>query len=86
MVATRYVAAWVLIAGIGLAMSACAAAVAVASSDWPLGGLATLAFLFGLTASGWNGVFLAGVARLAPEGQVSEVTGAVLTASSWVPF
>ena len=47
-----------------------------ASTAWPL--LLALAFVFGLTASGWNGVFLAEVARLAPEGRVGEATGAVL--------
>ena len=43
---------------------------------WPV--LLVLAFFFGVTASGWNGVFLAEVARLAPEGRVAEATGAVL--------
>jgi hypothetical protein len=40
-----------------------------------------LAAVFGLTASGWNGVFLAEVARLAPQDRIAETTGAVLTAS-----
>jgi len=40
-----------------------------------------LAAAFGLTASGWNGVFLAEVARLAPQDRIGETTGAVLTAS-----
>ena len=31
-----------------------------------------------MTASGWNGVFLSELARLAPEGRVGEATGAVL--------
>ncbi len=31
--------------------------------------------LYGATAVGWNGVFLAEVARLAPEGRVAVVTG-----------
>ncbi len=81
MVATRYVAARSVIAGLGLAMTACAIAVAAASPDWPLALLGTTAFVFGLTASGWNGVFLAEVARLAPDGRIPEATGAVLTAS-----
>ncbi len=34
-----------------------------------------------VTASGWNGVFLAEVARLSPQGRIGETTGAVLTAS-----
>jgi MFS family permease len=31
--------------------------------------------VYGATAVGWNGVFLAEVARLAPEGRVAIVTG-----------
>src|SRR5258706_5322632 len=80
LVATRWAARTVL-AGLGAAMAACALGVALATPDWPIGALAALVFAFGLTASGWNGVFLAEVARLAPEGRVSEATGAVLTAS-----
>ena len=34
--------------------------------------------LFGLSAIGWNGVFLAEVARLAPEGRASNATGGAL--------
>ena len=48
---------------------------------WPLPLVVTAVFAFGLTASGWNGVFLAEVARLAPQERVAEATGAVLTAS-----
>jgi MFS family permease len=51
-------------------------ALADATWSWPV--LLPLAFIFGVTASGWNGVFLAEVARLAPEGRVAEATGAVL--------
>lgn len=81
MVATRYVPARAVVAGLGIAMSACSAVVAIASPAWPLALLGALAFTFGLTASGWNGVLLAEVARLSPEGRVPEATGAVLTAS-----
>lgn len=34
--------------------------------------------VFGASAVGWNGVFLAGIARLAPEGKTSLVTGGAL--------
>lgn len=34
--------------------------------------------LFGLSAIGWNGVFLAEIARLAPEGRASNATGGAL--------
>ena len=36
------------------------------------------ASLFGATAVGWNGVYLAEVARIAPQGQVSQATGGCL--------
>ena len=35
--------------------------------------------VFGICAIGWNGVFMAEVARLSPAGNVGVVTGAVLT-------
>jgi len=57
---------------------AAAALMALAGPGWSWTLLLTVAFLFGVTASGWNGVFLAEVARLAPEGRVGEATGAVL--------
>ena len=48
---------------------------------WPVLAVYTVCALLGATAIGWNGVFLAEVARLAPAGRVPEATGAVLTAS-----
>jgi MFS family permease len=36
-------------------------------------------FVFGFSAIGWNGVFMAEIARLAPDGRVGGATGAVLT-------
>jgi hypothetical protein len=40
-----------------------------------------LCFLFGLTATGWNGVFLAEVARQSPAGEIARVTGGVMVAA-----
>ena len=51
------------------------AAVAAASVDWPLPAVILASMLFGASAVGWNGVFLAEVARLAPPGQVGAITG-----------
>ncbi len=59
-------------------MSACAFLIAMTNPTWAWPVLLVVAFGFGVTASGWNGVFLAEVARLAPEGRVAEATGAVL--------
>lgn len=40
----------------------------------PYGAVVALAAIIGATASGWNGVLLAEVARLAPAGRISQVT------------
>lgn len=37
--------------------------------------------LFGVSAIGWNGVFMAEVARLAPKGQIGSVTGGVMVST-----
>ena len=78
LVATRFLPAWSTVIALGFAMSLSAAVMALASPSWSWPLLLGIAFAFGVTASGWNGVFLAEVARLAPEGRVGEATGAVL--------
>ena len=45
---------------------------------WPQPLVYLLFFVMGATASGWNGVFLGEVARVAPPGQVSPATGGAL--------
>jgi MFS family permease len=45
---------------------------------WPLPLACALFFVFGSTASGWNGAFLAEVARVAPPHAVSRATGGSL--------
>ncbi len=67
-----------LLVGVGFGMSAAAAAVALGAGVAPPLLLGVLCFLFGLTASGWNGVFLAEVAREAPAGEIARVTGGVM--------
>lgn len=80
-VATRIGSASRVLVVIGFAMTAFALLLALARPGWPIPAVGVIGFLLGLTASGWNGVFLAEVARLAPEGRVAEATGAVLMAS-----
>ena len=63
--------------GLGAALGTIAIVTLPAEFAW----LAGPAFLLGLTASGWNGVFLAEVATLAPEGKVAEATGGMMTPS-----
>ncbi len=48
------------------------------SPAWPLAGVALTLGLFGLAALGWNGVYLAEVARLAPPERIAEASGACL--------
>jgi MFS family permease len=75
LVADRVGAARVL-AGLGLGAAASGAALLMAGPDWP-DLLLTLAGMgMGATAIGWNGVFLAETARLAPTGQVGAATAA----------
>ena len=45
---------------------------------WPVAASCVLFFVLGATASGWNGAFLAEVARLAPAQSVSAATGGTL--------
>lgn len=80
LLATR-VPGWGTVMALGFAMSLLAFVMALAEPDWPWPVLLAVAFFFGLTASGWNGVALAEVARLAPEGRVAEATGAALVSS-----
>jgi hypothetical protein len=49
-----------------------------AGPGWPAWLLFLYAAVFGATAVGWNGVFLAEIARIAPQGRTSEATGGCL--------
>jgi len=46
-----------------------------AGPGWPLWTLFAFALALGVTAVGWNGVFLAELTRLAPQGRIGDVTG-----------
>ena len=48
------------------------------SPQWSWSALAAVSAILGLTAVGWNGVYLAEVARVVPLAQVSNATGGVL--------
>lgn len=45
---------------------------------WSMAAACALFFVMGSTASGWNGAFLAEIARLAPREQISPLTGGAL--------
>jgi MFS family permease len=79
--AMRINSARLVLIGLGLGMTLCAAVFGLWGGMLGKSAQFGLAAVFGLTASGWNGVFLAEVARLAPQDRIGETTGAVLTAS-----
>ncbi len=68
----------VVLIALGLVMIAGTVATALISSAWPTWLLYLVLAAYGATAVAWNGVYLAEVARLAPEGAASRATGASL--------
>jgi MFS family permease len=74
-VADRWVSPRVTLILLGVVSAACAALTALFTTAWPLAAIAAVAMLYGASAVGWNGVFLAEVARCAPPGQVGTATG-----------
>ena len=77
-IADRYIRPRLMLGTLGIAMSLGAIATALFSPDWPYIAILVVSILYGATAIGWNGVYLAEVARLAPEGKVGIVTGGTL--------
>ena len=67
-----------LLGFLGVTMSAAAFFMAAVSTQWPVVAIYLLAFVFGASAVGWNGVYLAEVARIAPTGRAGAATGASL--------
>lgn len=65
----------VMLAGL---MALCALATATFTPQVPRAGVIAVLVVFGASAIGWNGVYLAEVARRAPPGQASLATGGTL--------
>ncbi|MGB7629581.1 MAG: MFS transporter [Candidatus Deferrimicrobium sp.] len=63
---------------LGLVMSLSAAATFFISLSWPYAAIVVLGALFGASAVGWNGVYLAQVAHKAPSGMAGVATGGTL--------
>ena len=64
--------------GLAGVMLLASVATALVTPAWPLTGVYALFLVFGITAIGWNGVFMAEVARLAPRGEVGNATAGAL--------
>lgn len=67
-----------VLALLGAVMALCAVTTPLISSAWPFGAVVLLCVVFGATAIGWNGVYVAEIARIAPGGNVAIATGASL--------
>jgi MFS family permease len=74
-VADRWLSPRSMLGLVGLMMAVSGAGAAGFSANWPLPAVILVSVLFGASAVGWNGVYLAEVARLAPPGQVGAITG-----------
>lgn len=68
----------VMLGLLGLGMGGCGLLLGLAPGNWHTLSLGLVAAVYGATAIGWNGVFLAEVARRAPKGQAGAATGASL--------
>lgn len=77
-VADRWAAPRNVLAALALGIGVCSVLLALIPTDWPLWTITVLCAAFGATAIGWNGVYLAEVARLAPAGQAGLFTGGTL--------
>ena len=74
-VADRLVTRRATLGLLGLGMGVTAISAFAATPGWPLWALFAFAMAYGATAVGWNGVFLAEIARLAPRDRISDATG-----------
>lgn len=77
-VSDRWLGARWMLAALSLLMTAAAAATGLLYPGLPVPLVLALLVAFGASAIGWNGVYLAEVARRAPAGQASLATGGTL--------
>ncbi|WP_119165844.1 MFS transporter [Algihabitans albus] len=64
--------------GLAAVMLLAALATTLVTPSWPLVAVSALFLVFGVAAIGWNGVFMAEIARLAPRGEVGNATAGAL--------
>lgn len=77
-IADRFEASRQLLGGLGIAMGLCGVAATLFTSATPAALIIAVCAIYGSSAIGWNGVYLAEIARLAPAGKVGMLTGGAL--------
>ncbi len=76
--ADNWIGSRLLLGLLAVGMASCALLMAIVAQSWPFAWVLVLCAAFGATAIGWNGVYLAEIARLAPPGQTGAMTGGAL--------
>lgn len=76
--ADHHVPPRMLLSLLGVVMAACMIGFGLSGPGWPVSIIVAIAIAAGASAIGWNGVYLAEVARLAPPGTAGMVTGGTL--------
>jgi MFS family permease len=74
--ADRYVSPRTLLGALGVAMAAGAFLTAAMGPRWPAAAVLAVATVFGLTAVGWNGVYISEAARISARTHAGAATGA----------
>jgi len=77
-VSDRWVGARRMLAVLATLMAVCSVATALLQTEWPRIVVIAVLFVYGASAVGWNGVYLAEVARQAPAGMAGMATGGTL--------
>src|SRR5260370_1082196 len=67
-----------MLGGLGATMALAAFVTASMTASWPFVVVLVVSFVYGASAIGWNGVYLAEVVRMAPPGKAGSATGASL--------
>ncbi|KQT13846.1 MFS transporter [Ramlibacter sp. Leaf400] len=78
-IADRWLGSRRMLAVLAVLMALCCGATAALQAGTPVALVLVLMAVFGASGTGWNGVYLAEIARLAPPGQASAATGGALS-------
>ena len=77
-VADRFLSPRKVMVILGVTMATCAVLTGILTATWSYGLIMLLMTIFGASAIGWNGVYMAEVARVSPPGMIASTTGASL--------
>lgn len=68
----------IVLGTLGVVMALASFTISQVTPGWPLPAIVALCVVFGASAIGWNGVYVAEIIRIAPAGNVALMTGASL--------